>query len=312
MHAGKAYLIGFNPGQPNIIRLKAAAGWKTNLFSGTSMSVTKTAEIASAGDHDNWNGLANPTGRYIDVDTKTTVFNNNTHLWDSYDPAALSFNFVVGTAFFVQSASAITIGNTDHGNYRAPKREGANESKCAYAVRITRDEATSFDNQIIVRASEDATSEYEQGHDMLTMNDATSKKAALLWTKNYGGKRLSIEEAPFVGDKASYELGIYAPANGTYFISVAEAKDNADLYLTYEGSIIWNLSAGAYEVELGKGATNEYGLMMVRKAPQVTTGVETIDNSQFTIHNCQKVILNDHVYILRGGQMYDVTGKMVK
>ena len=309
MHAGKAYLIGFNPGQPNIIRLKAAAGWKTNLFSGTSMSVTKTAEIASAGDHDNWNGLANPTGRYIDVDTKTTVFNNNTHLWDSYDPAALNFNFVVGTAFFVQSASAITIGNTDHGNYRAPKREGANESKCAYAVRITRNEATSFDNQIIVRASEDATSEYEQGHDMLTMNDATSKKAALLWTKNYGGKRLAIEEAPFVGDKASYELGIYAPANGTYFISVAEAKDNADLYLTYEGSIIWNLSAGAYELELGKGATNEYGLMMVRKAPQVTTGVENVQGDKT---QCTKVILNDHVYILRDAQLYDVTGKAVK
>lgn len=306
MHAGKAYLIGFNPGQPNIIRLKAAAGWNTNLFSGTSMSVVSTG---GSGTHDNWNGLANPTGRYIDVDKDAQVFNNNTHGWDSYALDAARFNFVVGTAFFVQSASAITIGNTDHGNYRAPKREGANESKCAYAVRITRNEATSFDNQIIVRASEDATSEYEQGHDMLTMNDATSKKAALLWTKNYGGKRLAIEEAPFVGDKASYELGIYAPANGTYFISVAEAKDNADLYLTYEGSIIWNLSAGAYEVELGKGATNGYGLMLVRKAPQVTTGVENVQGDKT---QCTKVILNDHVYILRDAQLYDVTGKAVK
>ena len=309
MHAGKAYLIGFNPGQPNIIRLKAAAGWKTNLFSGTSMSVVNTG---GSGDHDNWNGLANPTGRYIDVNVDAQAFNNNTHGWDSYALDAARFNFVVGTAFFVQSASAITIGNTDHGNYRAPKREGSNESKCAYAVRITRNEATSFDNQIIVRASEDAASEYEQGHDMLTMNDATSKKAALLWTKNYGGKRLAIEEAPFVGDKASYELGIYAPANGTYFISVAEAKDNADLYLTYEGSIIWNLSAGAYEVELGKGATNEYGLMIVRKAPQVTTGIETVTGDGLQVTGVQKIVINDHVFILRGGQMYDVTGKMVK
>ena len=309
MHAGKAYLIGFNPGQPNVIRLKAAAGWKTNLFSGTSMSVVNTG---GSGDHDNWNGLANPTGRYIDVNVDAQAFNNNTHGWDSYALDAARFNFVVGTAFFVQSASAITIGNTDHGNYRAPKREGSNESKCAYAVRITRNEATSFDNQIIVRASEDATSEYEQGHDMLTMNDATSKKAALLWTKNYGGKRLAIEEAPFVGDKASYELGIYAPANGTYFISVAEAKDNADLYLTYEGSIIWNLSAGAYELELGKGATNEYGLMIVRKAPQVTTGIETVTGDGLQVTGVQKIVINDHVFILRGGQMYDVTGKMVK
>ena len=307
MHAGKAYLIGFNPGQPNIIRLKAAANWKDHLFSGTSMSVESTG----SGDHDNWNGLANPSGRYIDVNKKAEVFNNNTHLWDSYDPAALSFNFVVGTAFFVQSADAIMISNIDHhGQYRAPKR--VDETKCAYAVRITRDEAESFDNQIIVRASEEATGEYTQGHDMLTMNNATSKTAAMLWTENYGGKRLAIEEAAWLNGTASYALKMFAPAAGTYSISVAEAKANADLYLTYEGNIIWNLSESAYPIDLKKGTTEGYGLLLNAKMPQTPTGVETIDNSQFTIHNCQKVIIDEHVYILRGGEMYDVTGKAVK
>ena len=308
MHAGKAYLIGFNPGQPNIIRLKAAANWQTNLFSGSSLGV---AESTGSGDHDNWNGLANPTGRYIDVNANAQVFNNNTHQFDPFTYDALAYNFVVGTAFFVQSASDITISNTDHGQYRAPKRAEAESSKCAYAVRITRAEAANFDNQIIVRASEDATSEYEQGHDMLTMNNATSKKAAMLWTKNYGGKRLAIEEAPFSGDKASYELGIYAPAAGEYAISVPAPKDNADLYLTKNGMIIWNLSMNECTLTLEKGNNDGFGLLLVKKAPQVSTGVES---TEYGVQNSdiQKVIIDEHVYILREGQMYDVTGKMVK
>lgn len=302
IHAGKAYLIGFNPGQPNIIRLKAAANWKEHLFSGTSMSVVATG----SGDHDNWNGFANPTGRYIDVNKKTSVFNNNTHNWDSYDPAALSFNFVVGTAFFVQSADAMAISYTDHGNYRAPKRE--DDTECAYAVRITPDEATNFDNQIIVRASEDATGQYTQGHDMLTMNNATSKTAAMLWTENYGGKRLAIEEAAWLNGTASYVLKIYAPKAGTYSISVACPKENADLYLTYEGTIIWNLSESAYTMDLNKGTTNGYGLLLRAKVPAVVTGVDQIDAKA----GAQKVIIDEHVYILRGGQIYGIDGKIVK
>lgn len=306
MQAGYAYLIGFNPGTPNTIRFKAAEGWKDNLFSGTTISVT-SAE-ATDGTHSNWNGLANPTMRYIDVSTLTQVFNNNTHGWDSYDPAALQFNFVVGTAFFVQTTTAVTIGNIDHsGTYRAPKREDA--SMCAYAVRITHNEATNFESQIIVRASEDATGEYTQGHDMLTMNNATSNTAAMLWTENYGGKRLSIEEAAWTNGTASYVLKVYAPANGTYNISVAEPKNNADLYLTKDGNIIWNLSMGEYTVDLNKGNNEGYGLMLVSKAPMVTTGVDNINASE---SGAQKVIINEHVYILRGEKMYDATGKMVK
>ena len=303
MEAGKAYLIGFDDGMSNRVRFKAADGWKDRLFTDDELSVVSTG---GSGDHDNWNGLANPTLRYIDIDKDAQVFNNDSHQFDPFSYDAQAYNFVVGTAFFVQSASAVTISNEDHGQYRAPQR--VDETKCAYAVRITRDEAESFDNQIIVRASEEATGEYTQGHDMLTMNGTSSNTAAMLWTENYGGKRLAIEEAAWLNGTASYVLKMFAPAAGTYSISVAEAKANADLYLTYEGNIIWNLSMSAYELELTKGTTEGYGLLLQAKAPGAATGVDNIDASEAA----QKVIINDHVYILRNGQMYGVDGKVVK
>ena len=279
MHAGKAYLIGFNPGQPNVIRLKAAEGWQDNLFDDAELEVTTTTSGGTT--HDNWNGLANPTMRYIDVNADAQVFNNNSHTFDPFTYDAQAYNFVVGTAFFVQSSSAIAITNTDHGNYRAPQRAG---NKFAYAVQITREGATEFDNQMIVRASEDATNAYEQGHDMLTMNNATSNTAALLWTENYGGKRLAIEEAPLVNNQAMYDLRIYAPAAGTYSLSAA-AKEGADLYVTYEGAIVWNLSLGDYEMDLVRGTTTGYGLLLVVQPNQMPT---------------------------RDGHLYDAVGKEMK
>ena len=131
----------------------------------------------------------------------------------------------------------------------------------------------------------------------------------MIWAENYG-KRLAIEEAPLVSNQASYALGIFAPKAGTYRIA-ATSEDDADLYLTYEGSIIWNLSMGEYTVDLNKGTTNGYGLLLQAKAPQTPTGVEQSEVSHQP-SDIQKVIIDEHVFILRGGQMYDVTGKMVK
>ena len=302
MKAGTACLIGFNPGQPTTIRLKAASAV------GEPNKITLQAFDGDA-DNANWNGVANPTLHYTDVDQNVQVYENEDgehgRKYNVY--AASDYSFVVGTAFFVQATGSIGLGDATHSTpeeLRAPKR--AEAEKCYKArVQIFRQEATEFADQMYVRASETATNEYEQGHDMITWNGTTAN-TAMIWAENYG-KRLAIEEAPLVNNQASYALGIYAPKAGTYRIA-ATSENEGDLYLTQNGSIIWNLSMGAYELELTKGTTEGYGLLLQAKAPGAATGVDNIDASEAA----QKVIIDDHVYILRNGQMYDVNGKVVK
>ena len=299
MKAGTACLIGFNPGQPTTIRLKAAS---TGIEEKTSITLQAFDGDAT---NQNWNGVANPTLHYTNINKDVQTYNNedgdNGRKYLPYTAASTSF--VVGTAFFVQETGSISLSAATHDALRAPKRNA--DERIEYCVRITREGANDFADQMYVRASETASSEYEQGHDMITWNGTTGN-TAMIWAENYG-KRLAIEEAPLVSNQASYALGIFAPKAGTYRIA-ATSEDDADLYLTYEGSIIWNLSMGAYEIELNKGTTNGYGLLLQAKAPQVTTGVDEVDAET----GVQKIIIDDHVYILRGGQMYDVTGKMVK
>ena len=303
MNAGVACLIGFNAGQPTTIRLKAAS---TTLTEKTSITLN---EYIGDADNQNWNGVANPTLHYTDISHDVQTYNNedgeNGRKYIAY--TASSTSFVVGTAFFVQETGTMTLSAATHGELRAPKRAEADERYEA-CVRIFRQEATEFADQMYVRASETALSQYEQGHDMITWNGTTGN-TAMIWAENYG-KRLAIEEAPLVNDKASYELGIFAPQAGTYRIAMT-SEDDAELYLTYNGRAIWNLSMSECELELAQGQNAGYGLRLVVKAPSVVTGIENSEVSDQK-SGVQKVIIDEHVYILRGGQMYDVNGKMVK
>ena len=299
MKAGVACLIGFNESQPTTIRLKAASTTLSN------PGTIDLKEYASASDANaNWNGVANPTLHYTTLDKDAQYFNNNTRGWETCTPSANSF--VVGSAFFVHSKDDITLSNTiNNSGLRAPKHY-EDENLYEVGVRITSTTDQYSTNNMYVRASEEAQTSYQAGHDLQTLNGETAA-CALIYAKNYG-MRLAIEEAPIVNGEASYEIGMYAPANGEYRIEANDTYDNADLYLTQNGTIIWNLSMSEYTVDLNKGTTNGYGLLLRAKAPAVVTGVDQIDAKA----GAQKVIIDEHVYILRGGQMYDVNGKMVK
>ena len=307
MESGKAYLIGFDDERSNqkTIRLKAMSNTIP-----TASALPTEAHYNEDNAQANWNGVGNPTLHYIALDGfagKVQCYNNGAG-YSPYDPA--THNYVVGTALFMQADDNIDLKAATNANFRAPKREGEENENYSFCVEIAKEGATRCDNRLYVSTSDEATSTYEQGKDMQSMNGTSAKFAALIWTENYG-MRLASEDVPMVNQKASYTLGIYAPKAGTYSISTVEASEDAELYLTYNGRAIWNLSMSACELDLAQGQNTGYGLRLVVKAPSVVTGIENSEVSDQK-SDVQKVIIDDHVYILRGGQMYDVNGKMVK
>ena len=301
MKAGVAYLIGFddeNPRNQSVIRLKAMSAALPDANAIALGSYTGDAA------NSNWNGIANPTLHYIGLDQSVQAFNYETQSYAPYDKD--DYNFVVGTPFFIQATGSISIEDADKPDYRAPRAQ-RNESY-RFRVQVSKAGASRFDNQVYVRASEDATATFQTGRDMVSFNGTTSQYGALLWTENYG-TRLAIEDAPLVNGQAQYSLGLSAPAAGTYVLSQAGETEGATLYLTQDGNIIWNLSLGAYEATLQKGVNSGYGLRLVVNPNGVATGMEGVqsDNVQ-----CTKAVIDGVLYILRGGQMYDATGKAVR
>ncbi len=254
-----------------------------------------------------WNGVANPTLQHGTVNQTVTVLNPNTYTYEDKDAGEM--NFVVGTPYFIQANATIVAQGMEMGAvddtkpYYAPKRVSENGFE-NIKVFFGNEE---YKDKLTISANVEALNEYQIGKDLVKMTMTNTPSVAQIFGNAYNAKLCRVY-APMANDQAEYSLTLYAPNAGEYTISAPEMED-ADIFLTYEGSIIWNLSMSDYTNDFAKGNNEGYGLILVKKAPQVITGV---DNAEANEAGVQKVIINDHVYILRAEQMYDVTGKMVK
>ena len=307
---GKFYMIALNSNAYNRVRMTKKAGADVNNKEDLNLSEYTNNGTAANLDK-NWNALANNALAYANVNAtganaslKVQVYNSAE---DSY--TGLYYNevtFTVGTPFFLQAAEegtmSVVTGESNHETLKAPARAAVATEE--FKLRLGAD-TESFYDQLYVSASDEALNEYQIGHDLAKAG--VSKTVPQMYVPAYGAK-LCDAEFPMVNMQASFPLTFTAPNAGTYQLYVAEAAQDAELYLMQNNSIVWNLTLSPYEIALPQGTTEGYSLLLKAKAPSVVTGVDQIDAKA----GAQKVIIDEHVYILRGGQMYDVNGKLVK
>ena len=308
MQPGVLYIIAVGDTDYKTLRFKKVAG--ADLIASNSVAVKAYPLNGGTTGDNGWNGIGNPNlqvSRY----TGSYLIQFLDHQANSFKVRnASAVNLMVGSAFMMQSTATenitITAGN-DGSIALAPAREMNAEENTLYEVKLRNNTTNIVEDNLFFMAREDATNSYETGYDLvkLSMGEA---KCAQMYVPAYGTK-LCAADFPLVNDKAEYPLTITAPADGTYRIEMPTENEDATLYLTKDGRAIWDLSMSACEVELTKGTTESYGLLLVRKAPGVATGNLTPTLSQ---GEGAKILIDEHVYILRGGQMYDVTGKAVK
>ena len=297
LSAGVAYLIGFkNSETAKTFRFKKASGALAE-----PSAITIAAHASGNAADANWNAVGNPGLRHINVsDNKTVqVLNNASQTFAPYQTSEKSF--VVGSPFFVQATENLSLAAASHA-LLAPARTPAQRMQAC--VELYEEGRSWPDDRLYVAADETASDTWEQGRDVPTLN-TTSNRVALMHTAHYGMK-LAAVELPWA-EQVDYALTITAPADGTYTLHAASQTDNAVLYLTHNGCIIWNMSAGDCALTLAKGTDNSYGLRLVQAAPQVATDVT--NTSVDSRHS--KIMNNGQLYILRDGHWYNAIGQSV-
>lgn len=304
MEPGKLYMIYLTAAQSKLDFYKKANA--NVLTTQTAVSVT-----GGEGVRDNWNAIANPALYHATLSTGATKnvqkYNGN----DSYIVGSIS-NMIVGEPMFVQVSTpgtvvATPVGGASPAPYRrAPKTE--DDTK--FVVELTQNGQLA--DRLIVETEEEKANEYVIGQDLAKFG--VSSKVAQMWINRYDAKLCVNTVAPFNG-VADYPLSIFAPKAGEYMITINNSQftmHNADyaLYLTLNGEAIWNLSDGAFVLNLSKGTDNLYGLRISAKAPQVTTGVdEAVVEAQ---GETRKVLIGNQIFIIRGDKVYGLDGRLVK
>ena len=261
----------------------------------------------------NWNGIANPATYYAYLNAGATDGQGQVYnaAEEKYELFEMDDNqLIVGQPIFVQAPAGKSIVANSSTYSAAPARriQGVN-SLARYDVCLTAEGKQA--DRLIIRTDEDKEANaYVIGQALVKFGVST--RVAQMWINRYDAKLCVNTVAP-EGEKTEFPLSVFAPKAGEFTIHLASYTSDSDytLYLTYNGEAIWNLSDGAYTINLDKGTDSNYGLRVSARAPQATTGIDEaiVDNKDAV---AAKVLINGQVFIIRGDKVYTIDGQLVK
>lgn len=306
MVPGKLYMIYLTGGQSKLdFYKKAGAALQTRNLTVSTASGSAGASFA------NWNAISNPALYTADLSTGVTQYqtydNNDGQTYTVQD--ATTNDLIVAKPIFVQVSTPGTVYATVHGSASpapAYRRTPADDEASKFVVEISRNGKMA--DRLIVETADEKEDRYVIGQDLAKFGVST--KVAQMWIDRYNAK-LCVNTIEPKEERAEYPLSLFSPATGEYVISAALQQGDNVLYLTRNGEAIANLTDGIYTLTLDRGTTYEYGLRISARSPQVTTGCDEVivDSKDAT---ATKVLINNQVLIIRGGEVYTITGAKVK
>lgn len=269
------------------------------------------SKFASGSNMDaNWNYIANNTLHYVNLGFDDSQ--NSIVIAQTYNPENDSYiayaqdkaTYLIGTPFFVQVAAEdfVVWGTTPiHDVLRAPAMTMNRVDRFTLEMSANGE----MTDRLFVSADENARDEYQIGKDVAKMG--VSSTIAQMWINNYNTK-LCANEAILSNGQATYQLGVFVPKDGEYTIAITSAPENATLYLTIDGQVVWNLSESAYVANLTKGTHSEFGLLLIANEKVTPTNINGLKGN----NKAQKIFKDYNIYILRDAQMYNTQGVKVQ
>lgn len=315
LQPGQGYMIAFIPSLGNIGKIRfVKKNMAPVIFNGT---MTVDAHNSGVTTNSGWNAIANPKAYKATLNAGATtgyVYNPATNDYTPYNIE--DKDYIVGKAVFIQAgASQSVVINDATGNSfvaAAPARRVKATDKQYlslndyYQIAIASERVAG--GHVYVLPEEEKENKYVIGHDLAQFGMSTA--VPQVWVNRYDTK-LALNTTALVGETAEFPMGVYAPAAGEYTISLnAQPSEDYTVYLTRDGQVTWNLSDGAFVTTLTSGIQSNYGVRLVRKAPQVATGIDeaVVDAKNET----RKVLIDNQVFIIREGHVYTVDGQIVK
>ncbi len=313
LQPGRLYMLYLTNGAQTIRFAKAPNTTLAPIVNTTINVVEYGSSVpADAG----WNGIANPTTCYAaltsGVVTKGQKYipgrpNADGTATDRYETFTLaSENLAVGQPLFVQVNTTKTLVADESNRFLAPRRVMTSEDALEYELRIA-PVAGDYTDRLYVSAMDEKDDAYVIGQDVAKIS--VSRGVAQLWVERYDAK-LSVNATEWNDNKAAFPLGIYVPTAGNYDLSTVTAVPNDnELLLTCDGMPVKDLSTGTYTATLQAGTNRHYGLLLVHKAPQITTDSGMVEANTSDI---RKVLINGQVYIIRDGNIYSIFGQQIQ
>lgn len=192
----------------------------------------------------------------------------------------------------------------------APKREQENMPTVKTGIILSDGEKS--DKTTFLISDKYSATNYEINADLEKMfgNAFTLSTYSMIGNTKFAYNALSTQEA-----QQAIPLGVRIPADGEYTFSLnpqyAEANiERLDL-IDYVASETTNLMTDSYTFTMTQGENTARFALNVTMRQETPTDIETVSGEGLEVSGARKMIINDKLYILREGVMYDATGKKV-
>ena len=192
----------------------------------------------------------------------------------------------------------------------APKREQENMPTVKTGIILSDGEKS--DKTTFLISDKYSATNYEINADLEKMfgNAFTLSTYSMIGNTKFAYNALSTQEA-----QQAIPLGVRIPTDGEYTFSLnpqyAEANiERLDL-IDYVAGETTNLMTDSYTFTMTQGENTARFALNVTMRQETPTDIETVSGEGLEVSGARKMIINDKLYILREGVMYDATGKKV-
>ena len=309
---GHFYMIGIE-GDCNRWRFEKKTGMPYEGDAHVSLSAFESGNTANAG----WNSLGNTLLENAGLtsislsDIKYIVTYDNQ--FGKYETKLISeiANLFVGQPFFIQTPGDGSFdfkrNSNNSTNMPALRASAQGITPLMHFTLADETQSTGIDHMFLTLHG-DVDGTYTIGRDVARMT-TNCTTAAQLWCTMPNGTELSAHGVAMPEPETIVPITLFAPTAGEYLLGMScRAINGYEVELLHNGVWVATLSDALPTVlDLNAGNNSDYSLRISRR--NIPTGIEDAqgDNAQST-----KVIINDHLYILRAGHMYDAQGKQVK
>ena len=263
--------------------------------------------------HNGWNGKGNSRLEYSEMDLSDIadyIYSYDNEFGKFELKTAAGMKLCVGQPFFIQAkadASFDFVHSSSTHNMPALYADRQTLNPLMHFT-LTSDQMHVGTDHMYLTMHEDAVTTYTIGRDVARMS-MDCQTAAQLWCLSADGTELAAHDIALPETETVIPLRLFAPNDGEYLLNMSErATDDFEVELLNNGTYAATLFADQPLVlNLNAGTTTDYSLRIRRR---MQTGLN--DQLQMTNDKCTKVLINGHLYILRGEKVYTLQGQEIK
>ena len=229
--------------------------------------------------------------------------------------ATSTYRFRPTYAYLVQNGreihwSAVNATPNQPSNIVARNQEASEVKNYEWKLTLSRNEQV--EDQAFVRLSdnEQVTTEFDFNQDLSKeFNYGRSDIYTLI-----GYEKAAANSLPFSEQTTLIPLGLSIEYNGDYTIAMPDGTANIGVTLIdTESNTRTNLSAGMdYTLTLNKGDYNNRFFIEISPIQQTPTDIEYVTGDSSNQNSVRKVLIDNILYIVHDGQIFDARGVRVK